>query len=118
MVEELDMSDELLKRLKKENIDALISVVGGQGLSILYKLHRKGLNTVCIPRSIENDIASTSVSFGFNSALSFTIEMLDRARQAAQAARKIAAVEVLGEQTGWVALQAGIAVCCRCGAHS
>ena len=111
MVDELDMSDELLKRLKTENIDALISVVGGQGLSILYKLHRKGLNTVCIPRSIENDIASTSVSFGFNSALSFTIEMLDRARQAAQAARKIAVVEVQGAQAGWVALQAGIAVC-------
>jgi len=111
MVEELDMSDVLLKRLKAENIDALISVVGGQGLSILYKLHRKGLNTVCIPRSIENDIASTAVSFGFNSALSFTIEMLDRARQAAQAARKIAVVEVLGSQSGWVALQAGIAAC-------
>jgi len=89
----------------------LISVVGGQGLSILFKLHRKGLNTVCIPRSIENDIASTSVSFGFNSALSFTIEMLDRARQAAQAARKIAVVEVQGAQTGWIALQAGIAAC-------
>jgi 6-phosphofructokinase 1 len=111
MVEELDMSDELLIRLKAENIDGLISVVGGQGLSILYKLHRKGLNTVCIPRSIENDIASTSVSFGFNSALSFTIEMLDRARQAAQSARKIAVVEVLGAQAGWVALQAGIAAC-------
>ena len=69
MVEEVDMSDELLKRLKTENIDGLISVVGGQGLTILYKLHRKGLNVVCIPRSIDNDIASTSVSFGFNSAL-------------------------------------------------
>jgi len=111
MVEEVDMSDELLKKLKAENIDALISVVGSRGLSILYKLHRKGLNTVCIPRSIENDIASTSVSFGFNSALSFTIEMLDRARQAAQAARKIAVVEVQGEQAGWIALQAGIAAC-------
>ena len=101
----------LLKRLKAENIDALISVVGGRGLGIFYKLHRKGLNTVCIPRSIENDIAATAVSFGFNSALSFTIEMLDRARQAAQSARKIAVVEVLGEQAGWMALQAGIAVC-------
>ncbi len=111
MVEEVDMSDELLKKLKTENIDGLISVVGGQGLSILYKLHRKGLNTVCIPRSIDNDIASTSVSFGFNSALSFTIDMLDRARQAAQAARKIAVVEVQGAQAGWVALQAGIAAC-------
>jgi 6-phosphofructokinase 1 len=111
MVEEVDMSDHLLKRLKAEKIDALISVVGGRGLSILYKLHRKGLKTVCIPRSIENDIAATMVSFGFNSALSFTIEMLDRARQAAQSARKIAVVEVLGEQAGWLALQAGIAVC-------
>jgi 6-phosphofructokinase 1 len=111
MVQEVDMSDHLLERLKKEKIDALISVVGGRGLSILYKLHRKGLNTVCIPRSIENDIAATMVSFGFNSALSFTIEMLDRVRQAAQSARRIGVVEVLGEQSGWLALQAGIAVC-------
>jgi 6-phosphofructokinase len=111
MVEEVDMSDHLLRRLKEEKIDGLISVVGGRGLSILYKLHRKGLNAVCIPRSIDNDIASTSVSFGFNTALTFTIEMLDRARQAAQSARKIAVVEVQGEQAGWIALQAGIAAC-------
>jgi len=111
MVEEVDQSDELLARLKAEKIDALIPVVGGQGLTIIYKLHCKGLNTVCVPRAIENDIAATLVSFGFNSALSFTIEMLDKARQAAQAARKIAVVEVLGAQAGWLALQAGIAVC-------
>jgi 6-phosphofructokinase 1 len=108
--EEVDLSDELLKRLKAEEIDALISVVGGEGLGILYKLHCKGLHTVCIPRSIENDIASTAISFGFNSALSITIEMLNKAYQAARSARKIAVVEVLGEQTGWIALQAGIAV--------
>jgi len=111
MVEEVDLSDELLKRLKAEKMDAVISVVGGQGMSILYKLHCKGLSTVCIPRAIENDIASTMVSFGFNSALSFTIEMLDKARQAAQASRRIAVVEVLGERAGWIALQAGISVC-------
>jgi 6-phosphofructokinase 1 len=111
MVEEVDQSDELLARLKEEKIDALIAVVGGQGLTILYKLHAKGLNTVCIPRAIENDIALTQVSFGFNSALSFTIEMLEKARQAAQAARRIAVVEVLGEHAGWLALQSGIAAC-------
>jgi len=105
-----DLSDELLKKLKAEDLDALISIVGGQGLGILHKLHYKGLHTVCIPRSIENDIASTAVSFGFNSALSITIEMLNKASQAARSARKIAVVEVLGEQTGWIALQAGIAV--------
>lgn len=111
MVEEVDMSDELLQKLQAERIDALIAVVGGRGMSIFYKLHRKGLNAVCVPRSIENDIAATAVSFGFNSALSFTIEMLDRVRQAAQSARKIAVVEVLGAQAGWLALQAGVAVC-------
>jgi 6-phosphofructokinase 1 len=111
LAEEVDLSDHLLERLKEEKIDALISVVGGRGLSVLYKLHRKGLNTVCIPLSIENDIAATMVSFGFNSALSFTIEMLDRVCQAAQSARRIGVVEVLGEQSGWLALQAGIAVC-------
>ncbi len=110
MVEEVDMSDLLLQRLKAEKIDGLISVVGGRGLSILHKLQRKGLNVVCIPRSLENDIAATMVSFGFNTALSFTIEMLDRVRQSAQSARKIGVVEVLGEQAGWLALQAGIAV--------
>jgi ATP-dependent phosphofructokinase / diphosphate-dependent phosphofructokinase len=106
----VDHSDEILKRLKEENIDALISVVGNQGLDILYKLHRKGLHTVCIPKSIENDIPVTSVAFGFNSAMSFTIEMLMRARQAAISAKKVAVVEVIGEKAGWLALQAGIAV--------
>ena len=110
LVEEVDRSDEILEKLKAEGIDALISTVGGRGLSILYKLHRKGLNTVCIPRSIENDIAGTAVSFGFNSALSFTIEMLDRICQAGKSAHRIVVVEVLGGQSGWLALQAGIAV--------
>jgi 6-phosphofructokinase 1 len=104
-----DLSDELLKRLQAEGIEALISAVGNQGLEILYKLHLKGLHTVCIPRSIENDIAGTAVSIGFNSALSVTIEMLNKAYQAARSARKIAVVEVTGEQAGWIALQAGIA---------
>lgn len=109
MVEEVDMSDQLLKRFKEENIDSLIAVVGGRGLSIMYMLHKKGLNSVCIPRSIDNEISGTSVCFGFNSALNTTIKMLDNARKAAKAARKIAVVEVQGVQAGWIALQAGIA---------
>jgi 6-phosphofructokinase 1 len=110
MVEEVDLSDVLLERFKEEKIEALISVVGGRGLSILYKLHRKGLNAVCIPRSIENDIAATMVSYGFNSALSVTIEMLDRVHRGAMATRRVGVAEVMGEQSGWLALQAGIAV--------
>ena len=104
-----DLSDEVLRRLQAAHIDALVSAVGAEGLAILDRLHRKGLHTVCIPRSIENDIASTAMSFGFNTALSTTIEMLNKAYQAARSARKLAVVEVLGERAGWIALQAGLA---------
>ena len=110
MVEEVDMSDTLLENLKKENIDAVIAIMMGRGLSILHKLNLKGLQSVCIPRTVENDMAITSVAFGFNTALSFTIEMLDRAKQAAISEKKIGIVEVLGSQAGWLALQSGIAV--------
>lgn len=110
-VEEQDRSAELLQTIQAQEIDAVVSVVGGTALSILFKLHRKGLKTVCVPKSVENDIAATQLSFGFNSALSFATEMLDRARQAAESSRRIAVVEVLGEHAGWLALQSGIAVC-------
>lgn len=111
MVEEVDRSDELLEKIKQEKIDAVISVVGARALSILWKLSRKGLRTVCIPKSVENDVAATMLSFGFNSALSFTADMLERCRQAARSARRIGVVEVLGEHAGWLALQAGMANC-------
>ena len=110
-VEEIDRSDDLLETIRGHNIEAVISVVGARALSILFKLHRKGLKTVCVPKSVENDMATTALSFGFNSALSFAVDTLDRARQAADSTRKIAVVEVLGEQAGWLALQAGMAVC-------
>src|SRR5512134_2034262 len=111
MVEEVDRSADLIARVAAEKIEAVISVVGPQALSILFRLHRQGLRTVCVPTSVENDVAATQLSFGFNSALSFAVDMLERVRQAAQSAQKIGVVEVLGEHAGWLALQAGIAVC-------
>jgi 6-phosphofructokinase 1 len=111
MVEEVDRSDELLQAVAAQGIDAVISVVGARALSILFKLHRKGLKTVCIPESVENDVAETLLSYGFNSALSYAAETLDRARHAARSAQRIGVIEVLGEHAGWLALQAGMAVC-------
>lgn len=109
--EEVDMSDHLLKRIEEEKIDGVISVVGSRALSILWKLSRKGLRTVCIPKSVENDVEATMLSFGFNSALSFVAEMLERTRIAAESTRKIGVVEVMGANSGWLALQSGMAVC-------
>jgi 6-phosphofructokinase 1 len=111
MVEEVDRSDDLLASLKEARIDAVISVTGSRALGVLLKLNRKGLRTVCIPKSLENDVAATMLSFGFNSTLSFITELLGRALQAAQSTRQIAVVEVPGVHAGWLALQAGMAVC-------
>jgi 6-phosphofructokinase 1 len=110
-VEEVDRSDELLRKISEEKIDAVISAASGRALSILWKLHRKGLRTVCVPKSVENDIAAAALSFGFNSALSFVAEMLERCRQAARSAGKTGVIEVMGEHAGWLALQAGMAAC-------
>jgi ATP-dependent phosphofructokinase / diphosphate-dependent phosphofructokinase len=110
-VEEVDRSGDLIAKVAAEKIDAVISVTGPGALSILFRLHRQGLRIVCVPTSVENDIAATQLSFGFNSALSFAVDTIERVRQAAQSARKIGVVEVLGEHAGWLALQAGIAVC-------
>jgi len=110
-VVEVDRSDELVAGIQQEGIETVISVVGPRALSILWKLSRKGLKTVCVPKSVENDMAVTMLSFGFNTALSFTADMLERARQAAQSSHRIFVVEVLGEHAGWLALQSGMAVC-------
>lgn len=111
IIEEADRSDELLETLKKEKIDALVSVVGTRALSILWKLSRKGLKTVCIPKSIENDVEATLLSFGFNSTLQFITEMLYRSLDAARSSNRIFVVEVPGLHSGWLALQAGMASC-------
>jgi 6-phosphofructokinase 1 len=115
-VEEVDRSDELLEKIRASKIDAVISIVGGSALtgahalSVAFKLNRKGLPTVCVPKSVENDLAATALSFGYDSALSYTTETLERVRIAARDVHRIAVVEVLGHQAGWLALQSGMAV--------
>jgi ATP-dependent phosphofructokinase / diphosphate-dependent phosphofructokinase len=109
--EELDRSDELITIFEKEKIDAVVSVVEARELGIAWKLSRKGLKVVCIPKSVENDVAATALSFGFNTALSFVTDMLERCCHAARSAKKIGVVEVPGEHAGWLALQAAMAVC-------
>ena len=114
-VEEVDRSDELVRALQDAGIDAVISIVGGSALtglhamSVAFKLHRKGLRTVCVPKSVENEIASVPLAFGYNSVLSHTAETLERIRTAAHDVGRLAVVEVPGEHAGWLALQSGMA---------
>ena len=117
LVEETDRSDELLATIRDAGIDGVISIVGGSAvtgmhaLTVAMKLHRKGLTTVCIPKSAENDVPAASLALGYNSILSHTAEMLERTRVAAHDIRRVAVVEVPGQHAGWLALQAGMAVC-------
>ncbi len=116
-VEEVDRSSELLESIRAERIDAVVSIVGGSAptgahtLNVAFKLSQKGLRTVCVPKSVENDVAGTALSFGYNSALDYTVDTLERVRTAARDVHRIAVMEVLGQQAGWLALQSGMAVC-------
>jgi len=116
-VEETDRSDDLIATLRRDGVDAVVSIVGGSAitgahaLSVAYKLSRKGLPIVCVPKSAENDIAATAMSLGASSALAYVIETLERLRAAARDVRRVAVVEVPGREAGWLALQAGLAVC-------
>ncbi len=114
-IEELDRSDDLQDKLRKAGIEAVISLVGGSAitglhaLSVAFKLYRKGLRTICVPKSVENEIACVPQAFGYNSVLSHTAETLDRIRTAAQDVGRWAVVEVPGQHAGWLALQSGMA---------
>jgi ATP-dependent phosphofructokinase / diphosphate-dependent phosphofructokinase len=109
-VDEVDRSDELIAAVRRHGIDTVISIVDHAALSLLFRLNRKGLRSICVPKSVENDMPDTTLSFGFNTALTYTVDTLDRARQAARSAGKLGVVEVLGARAGWLALQAAIAV--------
>jgi ATP-dependent phosphofructokinase / diphosphate-dependent phosphofructokinase len=106
---EVDRSDELLAYFKREGIDALVSVGGDGSLTIANALYRKGLRVVGVPKTIDNDLDKTFTTFGFDTAVSFATECLDRLHSTAQSHQRVMVVEVMGRYAGWIALHAGIA---------
>jgi phosphofructokinase-like protein len=106
---EADCSDALIQYFMRNNIDALISVGGDGSLSIAHGLHTKGLRVVGVPKTIDNDLESTVLTFGFNSAVSFATECIDRLHSTALSHQRIMVVEVMGRYAGWIALHCGLA---------
>lgn len=103
-----DRSDEIVAYFQREGIDALV-VVGGDGsLTIANDLHHKGLRVVGVPKTIDNDLDKTFTTFGFDTAVSFATECLDRLHSTAQSHQRVMVVEVMGRYAGWIALHAGI----------
>lgn len=108
-VEEVDRTDEIVRAFALHQIDALITVGGDGSLEIADVLSRKGLRVIAVPKTIDNDLDRTDVTFGFDSAVSFAAEGIDRLHSTAASHGRVMVVEVMGRYAGWIALYAGIA---------
>lgn len=108
-VGEIDRTDEILAYFAAHEIHALIAVGGDGSLTIANALHRKGLRVVGVPKTIDNDLDKTFSTFGFDSAVGFATECIDRLHSTAQSHQRVMVVEVMGRYAGWIALHAGIA---------
>ncbi len=103
-----DRSDEAVRNLKQEHIDAMI-VVGGDGTqSIAHGMAEKGVKVVGIPKTIDNDLAGTEFTIGFFTAVSTAVDALDRLHTTAESHHRVMVVEVMGRNAGWIALFAGL----------
>ncbi|PSH04910.1 MAG: 6-phosphofructokinase [Acidobacteria bacterium] len=104
-----DYSDKVVQNARTMGLDALI-VVGGDGTQkIGLELGQKGLPVVGVPKTIDNDLSATDVTFGFDSAIHVATDAIDRIHTTAEAHHRVMIVEVMGRDAGWIALHAGIA---------
>ena len=107
-VEEIDRSDELVRAFRIHEIDALISIGGDGSLCIANVLAKKGLRVIGVPKTIDNDLDRTVITFGFDTAVSFATESIDRLHSTAESHRRVMVVEVMGRYAGWIALNSGV----------
>ena len=113
-IKEIDRTDEIIEFFAKKEIDALISVGGDGSLTIANALQEKGLRVVGVPKTIDNDLDKTATTFGFDTAVAFATDSIDRLHSTAQSHHRIMVIEVMGRYAGWIALHSGISG----GAHS
>ena len=90
-------------------LDALVCIGGDGTLAISYEFYKKGIPLVGVPKTIDNDIVGTTSCFGFDTAVSFATDAIDRLHTTAEAHRRIMVVEVMGRYAGWIALHGGVA---------
>jgi len=105
----MDMTDVMIDTYNNHHLDALICLGGGGTQKNAYRLMKRGLNIVTLPKTIDNDVAMTDTTFGFDTALGIATEAIDRLHSTAHSHHRIIVVEVMGHNTGWLALGAGIA---------
>jgi phosphofructokinase-like protein len=108
-IKDTDRTGEILEYFARKELDALVSVGGDGSLTIANALHEKGLRVVGVPKTIDNDLDKTFTTFGFDTAVSFATDCLDRLHSTAESHHRVMVVEVMGRYAGWIALHAGIA---------
>jgi 6-phosphofructokinase 1 len=104
-----DMTDVIVANYGRHGLDALVCLGGGGTQKNALRLAQKGLHVLTLPKTIDNDVAMTDASFGFDTALGIATEAIDRLHSTAHSHHRIVVAEIMGHRTGWLTLGAGIA---------
>ena len=105
----VDYSDRVVETFHEMSLDGLVAIGGDGTLAIAHRFYLKGIPIVGVPKTIDNDIVGTTTCFGFDTAVSFAADAIDRLHTTAEAHKRIMVVEVMGRYAGWIALHAGVA---------
>lgn len=105
----LDMTEAMIDTYHKHHLDALVCLGGGGTQKNALRLAQKGLNVITLPKTIDNDVGMTDMTFGFDTAMSIATEAIDRLHSTAHSHHRIVIVGIMGHNAGWLALGAGIA---------
>lgn len=108
-VELVDRSDDVMAAFRNWGFDCLIAVGGDGSLRLANALADKGLNVIGVPKTIDNDLAATTVTFGFHTAVEIASDAIGRLHSTAESHRRVMVVELMGRNAGWIALFAGLA---------
>jgi ATP-dependent phosphofructokinase / diphosphate-dependent phosphofructokinase len=105
----VDRSDELVENARNLGIEAIISIGGDGSLKIAQQLQEKGVRVVSVPKTIDNDVAGTITTFGFDTAVNTAMEAIDKLHTTAESHDRVMVLEVMGREAGFIALHAGVA---------
>lgn len=105
----VDMTDVIVENYHKNHLDVLVCLGGGGTLKNAFRLSQAGCNIITLPKTIDNDIMGTDVTFGFDTALGIAVDAIDRLHSTASSHHRIIIAEIMGHRVGWLALGAGVA---------
>lgn len=103
-----DVSDKVVDNFKRLGFDCLVAVGGDGSLKIAYDFYKKGIPVIGVPKTIDNDLGATVITFGFDTAVNIATEAIDRLHSTAKSHERVMVVEVMGRTAGWIALNSGI----------